>query len=113
MTLHASATPVALSFELARRLIGAEPSEEARRTSRRLILDVVGLAIAARETDYVRAVLGSAQGEGPATVFGHQRKLSLYDAALVNGTAAHGSMTSLNRSYTNLNASAISFSLTL
>lgn len=90
MNLHASAAPVTLSLELARRLIGAKPSEEARRTSQRLILDVVGLAIAARETDYVRAVLGSAQGEGPATVFGHQRKFSLYDAAFVNGTAAHG-----------------------
>lgn len=52
-------------------------------------VDVVGLAIASRHTDYVTAVVASA-ADGPTTVFGHDRRFSLYDAAMINGTAAHG-----------------------
>ncbi len=57
---------------------------------RRLIFDIVALAIAARDTDYVRAALEERRRRRPCTAFGHGRKLGLYDAALVNGTAAHG-----------------------
>jgi 2-methylcitrate dehydratase PrpD len=59
-------------------------------TCRRLLLDVAGLCVAARHTDYVAAVLASAEGSGRATAIGHAAGLSSYDAALVNGTAAHG-----------------------
>ncbi|WP_102959468.1 MmgE/PrpD family protein [Mangrovicella endophytica] len=90
MTLHASLDAPALSLQLAQALRSAEPSEAARHTCWRLALDIVGLAVAARETDYVAAVLGSCVGDGPARVFGHDRRLGLYDAATVNGTAAHG-----------------------
>ncbi|WP_312793897.1 MmgE/PrpD family protein [Tianweitania sp.] len=83
-------TGVPLSRQIAQRLDGAHLPEGARHTAWRLSLDIVGLAIAARETAYVQAVLGSCVSEGPATVFGHERRLNLYDAALVNGTAAHG-----------------------
>ena len=59
-------------------------------TCKRLLQDVVGLVVAARGTDYVRAALGSAVGDGRCTALGHARPLSPFDAALVNGTAAHG-----------------------
>lgn len=68
----------------------AVPSAAALAVGRRLVLDVVGLAVAARRTDYVAAVLASTAGSGPCTAFGHARRLGAYDAALVNGTAAHG-----------------------
>jgi 2-methylcitrate dehydratase PrpD len=58
-------------------------------TCRRLVQDVVGLVIAARNTDYVSAALASASA-GPCTAIGHPRAVAVLDAALVNGTAAHG-----------------------
>lgn len=59
-------------------------------TIRLLMLDVAGLCVAARRTDYVAAALASAASTGAATAIGHPRALGPYDAALVNGTAAHG-----------------------
>ncbi len=63
---------------------------DVRSICHRLLLDVTGLCVAARETDYVLATLASAEGEGRSTAIGHARTLTSYDAALVNGTAAHG-----------------------
>ncbi|RDJ21831.1 MmgE/PrpD family protein [Bosea caraganae] len=62
----------------------------ARETVRLLMLDVAGLCVAARHTDYVRAALASTASQGSATAIGHAGGLGPYDAALVNGTAAHG-----------------------
>jgi 2-methylcitrate dehydratase PrpD len=68
----------------------ATVSAKARETVRLLLLDVAGLCVAARDTDYVRAALASTASEGKATAIGHAAGLGPYDAALVNGTAAHG-----------------------
>lgn len=68
----------------------ATPSPQARETVRLLLLDVAGLCVAARDTDYVRAALASTASDGKATAIGHAAPLGPYDAALVNGTAAHG-----------------------
>ena len=57
---------------------------------RLLITDVAGLCVAARKTDYVSACLVSAGSSGSCTAIGHAAGLGPYDAALVNGTAAHG-----------------------
>ncbi len=54
------------------------------------LIDVAGLCLAARRTDYVRAVLAAWEGAGPCTAIGHARGLDAAGAALVNGTAAHG-----------------------
>jgi 2-methylcitrate dehydratase PrpD len=72
---------------------GLEPHavpEAARAVATNALLDVAGLCIAARETDYVRAALAAWDGEGPCTALGHARGLDAAGAALVNGTAAHG-----------------------
>lgn len=58
--------------------------------ARRLLLDVTGLCISARREDYVQAVLATADAGGPCSAFGHGGGFGAYDAALVNGTAAHG-----------------------
>ncbi len=55
-----------------------------------LVLDVVGLCLAARGTDYVKAALAGIDGEGGCTVIGHARTCDSAGAALINGTAAHG-----------------------
>ena len=56
----------------------------------RLLLDVAGLCIAARRNDYILAALASAASTGKATAIGHKGTFGPYDAALINGTAAHG-----------------------
>src|ERR1700722_11649774 len=55
-----------------------------------LVIDVVGLAVTARNEDYVKAVLAACDDDGPCTAIGHARTLSAAGAALVNGTAVHG-----------------------
>jgi 2-methylcitrate dehydratase PrpD len=62
----------------------------ARATVARLLYDVAGLCVAARKTDYVAAARASAASSGNATAIGHEGGLGPYDAALINGTAAHG-----------------------
>ncbi|HTH96967.1 MAG TPA: MmgE/PrpD family protein [Stellaceae bacterium] len=58
--------------------------------SRDLLLDVLGLCVAARNEDYIQAVVGTTDGTGNCTAFGHKGSFSAYDAAMINGTAAHG-----------------------
>ena len=55
-----------------------------------LLLDVVGLAVTARNEDYVLSALAGCDDDGPCTAIGHARTLSAAGAALVNGTAIHG-----------------------
>src|ERR1700728_1790446 len=55
-----------------------------------LLVDVVGLAVTARNEDYVKAALEACDDDGPCTAIGHTRTLSAAAAALVNGTAIHG-----------------------
>jgi 2-methylcitrate dehydratase PrpD len=56
----------------------------------RLVLDVAGLCMAARHTDYVSAVRRALDTGGPCTAIGHSETFRAEDAALLNGTAAHG-----------------------
>src|SRR5262245_58491271 len=56
----------------------------------KLLIDVAGLCVAARDTDYVRAALAAWEGAGRCTAIGHARALDSAGAAFVNGTAAHG-----------------------
>jgi 2-methylcitrate dehydratase PrpD len=55
-----------------------------------LVIDTVGLAVTARNEDYVQAVLAACDDDGPCTAIGHTRTLSAAAAAIVNGTAIHG-----------------------
>jgi 2-methylcitrate dehydratase PrpD len=68
---------------------GAIP-EAARTVARHALLDVAGLCIAARGTDYVSAALAAWDAAGPCTALGHRRGLDAAGAAFINGTAAHG-----------------------
>jgi 2-methylcitrate dehydratase PrpD len=55
-----------------------------------LLIDVVGLCVAARNTDYVNAVFRATNEAGGCTVIGRQGRFSVGTATLVNGTATHG-----------------------
>ncbi len=54
------------------------------------LIDTVGLAFAARNTDYVAALGKSWKAAGPCTVIGSKDTLTPESAAMINGTAAHG-----------------------
>ncbi len=60
------------------------------RTIALLLKDIAGLCVAARNTDYVKAAIASAAGSGGCSAIGHAARVTPYDAALINGTAAHG-----------------------
>jgi 2-methylcitrate dehydratase PrpD len=79
-----------LSEILAQRAALAELTPTMRETVQRLVLDVGGLCVAARRTDYVSAALEAWEAEGRCTAIGHARALDAAGAAFVNGTAAHG-----------------------
>jgi len=55
-----------------------------------LLIDVVGLCVAARHTDYVQSVIRAVDAGGSCTAWGHAGGYSAENAALINGTAAHG-----------------------
>ena len=55
-----------------------------------LVVDVVGLCVAARNEPYVKSALLSLEEEGACTVIGHSRTLGSADAAFINGIATHG-----------------------
>ncbi|HEU5016699.1 MAG TPA: MmgE/PrpD family protein [Pseudolabrys sp.] len=61
-----------------------------RRTCEDLLVDVVGLCVAARHEDYIKSAMAGLDDDGPSTAIGHARTLSAAGAAFLNGTAAHG-----------------------
>lgn len=63
---------------------------DVKRTAERALLDVAGLCLAARTTDYVAAVGEAWPESGRCTAFGHNGGREPTAAAALNGTAAHG-----------------------
>ncbi len=59
-------------------------------TCQNLLMDVAGLCVAARHSNYVLALKKSMDAGGPCTALGHAETFNPEDAALLNGTAAHG-----------------------
>ena len=76
-----------LSERLAAASIDARPL---RAMMEKLLIDVTGLCVAARNADYARAALAGWEASGACTAVGHARALDAAGAAFVNGTAAHG-----------------------
>jgi 2-methylcitrate dehydratase PrpD len=80
-----------VSEELASRIDPArERAKELRDTAEKLLVDIAGLCVAARKTDYVLAAVKSWESSSMCTAIGHSRALDSAGAAFVNGTAAHG-----------------------
>ena len=88
---HSASTTVAET--LAAAIAGVTPAKlpaRLRAMAENMVLDIIGLCLAARRTDYVQAALDGTDGEGACTVIGHKRTADSAGAALINGTAAHG-----------------------
>jgi len=60
------------------------------RTCDNVLVDFAGLCVAARNADYVQAVLRATAEPGVCTLIGHAGGFNVATAALCNGTAAHG-----------------------
>ena len=55
-----------------------------------VLMDVAGLCVAVRNSDYVQAALRATAEPGVCTLIGHAGAFNVATAALCNGTAAHG-----------------------
>jgi 2-methylcitrate dehydratase PrpD len=89
---HQDSAGPSVSERLAQWGAGLEPAKLPASTiqkSRDILVDIVGLCVAARHTDYVTATRASVEA-GDFTVIGQGLRASAAGAALVNGTAAHG-----------------------
>ena len=88
-TFHA----LSVAERLAERIVALDAAElpaAVRTKCEDLALDVIGLAVTARNEAYVSAALAGWDDDGPCTAIGHERTLSAAGAAFVNGTAVHG-----------------------
>jgi 2-methylcitrate dehydratase PrpD len=91
--MNAPARSPSIAEKLVDRLAVLSPERfplEIRTRCEDLLLDVAGLCVAARNTDYIGALIRSVDTGGPCTAIGHAGGFSAEDAAMVNGTAAHG-----------------------
>jgi 2-methylcitrate dehydratase PrpD len=61
-----------------------------RARAEELLIDVMGLCVAARHNDYIKALIASVDAGGGCTALGHTETFRAEDAAMINGTAAHG-----------------------
>ena len=78
----------ALAERFAEKLIGISLATLPQRTldvALDDLLDAAGLCVAARQSDYIAAILKGWDGEGACTAIGHGRGLDAAGAALVNG----------------------------
>jgi 2-methylcitrate dehydratase PrpD len=84
---------VSVAERLAERIVALAPARipgPVRRKCDDLLIDVIGLAVAARNEGYVTSALAAWDDDGPCTAIGHARTMSAAGAAFVNGTAVHG-----------------------
>ena len=61
-----------------------------RTRAEELLIDVVGLCLAARNSDYMRSLLASVDAGGECTAIGHEAAYNAAAAAIINGTGVHG-----------------------
>ena len=96
MTDSNSLPDISVSQHFCRWAAGLEAADipvSVRTAIKAALLDYTGLCVAARELDYVGAIIRSHNalgGGGDCTAFGHEAGLDAGGAALVNGTSAHG-----------------------
>jgi 2-methylcitrate dehydratase PrpD len=84
--------PISVSERLAAAFAGMPPAlpPGVAEMCDAVLMDVAGLCVAARRTDYLRAALAGSGEAGSCTLIGHAGGYNVATAALCNGTAAHG-----------------------
>ena len=75
---------------LADACIAARVSSAMEAVAEDLLVDIAGICVAARGTGFMRAARAGVDEGGPCTAIGLAGSFAPADAALLNGTAAHG-----------------------
>ena len=91
--MSASLPAVSVAEALVERVASLTPERippQVRERAEQLLIDIVGLCVAARGTDYVQSLVAASDAGGPCTAIGHAATYGPGTAALINGTAAHG-----------------------
>lgn len=91
--MNAPSRAVSASEKLVDRALSLTPEKipaAVRARVEELLIDVVGLCVAARNTDYMRSVIAAVDAGGPCTAIGHAATFGAGTAALINGAATHG-----------------------
>ena len=91
--MSAALPAVSVSEALAERVASLAPERippQVRERAEQLLIDIVGLCVAARGTDYIQSLVAASDAGGPCTAIGHAATYDPGTAALINGTAAHG-----------------------
>lgn len=91
--MNAPVTIESASEKLAARALALTPQSipaAVRARVEELLIDVVGLCVAARSADYMRSMLAAVDAGGVCTAIGHAATFAPGTAALINGTAIHG-----------------------
>lgn len=68
----------------------AKPTDKVAATAELLLIDTSGLCVAARDSDFLQAARRAVDEGGPCTALGLAGGFAPNDAAMLNGTAAHG-----------------------
>jgi 2-methylcitrate dehydratase PrpD len=93
MSGEANLPDVAIAEKLANAVAALTPEKlppAVRERAEQLLIDIGGLCVAARDTDYIKSVVASLDSGGSCTAIGHRATFTPNDAALINGTASHG-----------------------
>jgi 2-methylcitrate dehydratase PrpD len=91
--LSASLPKVAAAERLAELSLRLKPEnlpKAVRSRAEELLIDIVGLCVAARHTDYIKAAKAAVDPSGKCTAIGHETTYGPDQAALINGMAIHG-----------------------
>jgi len=75
---------------LAEACLVAKPTPAAAAMAQTQLIDIAGICVAARETDFLTAARAGVDEGGPCTAIGLPGTFSAADAAMLNGVAAHG-----------------------
>src|SRR3970282_324640 len=91
--MNAPPSPQSVAEILAEKAVTLRPQAipaAVRECAEQLLIDGVGLCVAARDTDYMKALIAAADAGGGCTAIGRAATYDAGTAALINGTAAHG-----------------------
>ncbi|MFM9969192.1 MAG: MmgE/PrpD family protein [Burkholderiales bacterium] len=82
-----------IAEQLAERVAALDPQDlptDLHAACEDLLIDVGGLCVAARHSEYMKMLVESVDRGGACTAIGHAGSFSAADAAMLNGTATHG-----------------------
>jgi 2-methylcitrate dehydratase PrpD len=91
--MHVIAKVPAVAEQLAERISKIDAARllpALRAMAEDLVVDIIGLCVAARNEDFITTAKAGFDDTGPATVISHAKTQSAAAAAFINGVAAHG-----------------------